>query len=77
MYYFFKQHEENFKEWRKSEYQGIPSLGVDFLKHLPKVEKRTGADISAPKADITGEKPSEPKSKFIPRIMRERHPKKK
>jgi superfamily II DNA or RNA helicase len=34
MHYFFKQHEENFKEWRKSEYQGIPSLGVDFLKHL-------------------------------------------
>ena len=34
MYYFFKQHEENFKEWRNSGYQGIPQVGVDFLKHL-------------------------------------------
>ena len=34
MYYFFKQYEENFKEWRKSGYQGIPDAGVDFLKHL-------------------------------------------
>jgi superfamily II DNA or RNA helicase len=34
MYYFFKQHELNFKEWRDSGYQGIPELGIDFLKHL-------------------------------------------
>lgn len=34
MHYFFKQHEENFKEWRNSGYQGIPDVGVDFLKHL-------------------------------------------
>lgn len=34
MHYFFKQHEENFKEWRRSGYQGIPQLGIDFLKHL-------------------------------------------
>lgn len=34
MYYFFKQHEENFKEWRNSGYKGIPDVGVDFLKHL-------------------------------------------
>lgn len=34
MHYFFKQHEENFKEWRNSGYGGIPPLGVDFLKHL-------------------------------------------
>lgn len=34
MYYFFKQHEENFKEWRDSGYKGIPELGIDFLKHL-------------------------------------------
>ena len=34
MYYFFKQHEENFKEWRNSGYQGIPDAGIDFLKHL-------------------------------------------
>lgn len=34
MHYFFKQHEENFKEWRNSGYQGIPQIGVDYLKHL-------------------------------------------
>ncbi|MEK7080573.1 MAG: DEAD/DEAH box helicase family protein [Patescibacteria group bacterium] len=34
MYYFFKQYEENFKEWRKSGYQGIPDAGIVFLKHL-------------------------------------------
>lgn len=34
MHYFFKQHEENFKEWRDSGYQGTPQLGIDFLKHL-------------------------------------------
>ncbi len=34
MHYFFKQHEENFKEWRNSGYQSIPDVGVDFLKHL-------------------------------------------
>ena len=34
MHYFFKQHEENFKEWRNSGYKGIPELGIDFLKHL-------------------------------------------
>lgn len=44
MYYFFKPHEENFKEWRKNGYQGIPENGVLFLKHLrspqfkPKIE---------------------------------------
>jgi len=34
MHYFFKQHEENFREWRNLGYQGIPDTGVDFLKHL-------------------------------------------
>jgi len=34
MHYFFKQHEENFKEWRSSRYQGIPQAGIDFLEHL-------------------------------------------
>jgi len=34
MHYFFKQHEENFKEWRNSGYQGISPIGVDYLKHL-------------------------------------------
>lgn len=33
MQYFFKQHEVNFKEWRKA-YEGIPDHGVAFLKHL-------------------------------------------
>lgn len=34
MHYYFKQHEENFKEWRNSGYDGIPDAGIDFLKHL-------------------------------------------
>lgn len=34
MHYFFKQHEENFKEWRNSGYPGISQIGVDYLKHL-------------------------------------------
>lgn len=34
MQYFFKQHEENFKEWKNSGYEGIPEKGIDFLKHL-------------------------------------------
>lgn len=34
MHYFFKQHEENFKEWKSSGYQGIPEEGIVFLKHL-------------------------------------------
>jgi len=34
MHYFFKQHEENFREWRNSDYKGIPQVGIDFLKHL-------------------------------------------
>ena len=33
MQYFFKQHEVNFKEWRKN-YDGIPDAGVAFLKHI-------------------------------------------
>ena len=33
MQYFFKQHEENFKEWRKK-YEGIPPAGAAYLKHL-------------------------------------------
>jgi len=34
MYYFFKQHEENFKEWRNSGYKGMPESGIEFLKNL-------------------------------------------
>lgn len=33
MQYFFKQHEANFKEWRRT-HDGIPDAGVAFLKHL-------------------------------------------
>ncbi|MDO8504052.1 MAG: DEAD/DEAH box helicase family protein, partial [bacterium] len=33
MQYFFKQHEANFKEWRKT-YECIPDQGIAFLKHL-------------------------------------------
>ena len=34
MHYFFKQHEENFKDWKKSGYQGIPDEAIVFLKNL-------------------------------------------
>lgn len=34
MYYFFKPHEENFKEWRKRGYEGIPETGQAFLKYI-------------------------------------------
>ncbi|OHA20030.1 MAG: hypothetical protein A2W65_03975 [Candidatus Taylorbacteria bacterium RIFCSPLOWO2_02_50_13] len=34
MQYFFRKHEENFKEWRNAGYQGIPPFGAEFLKHL-------------------------------------------
>lgn len=33
MQYFFRQHEANFKEWRKT-YDGIPEAGVAFLKNI-------------------------------------------
>lgn len=44
MQYFFKQHEENFEEWRRSGYKGIPDSAIDFLKFInsnhfkPKIE---------------------------------------
>jgi len=34
MHYFFKPHEENFREWVKSEFIGMPELGVAFLKYI-------------------------------------------
>lgn len=34
MQYFFKPHEENFKEWVKSGFVEIPDTGIAFLKHL-------------------------------------------
>lgn len=34
MHYFFKPHEENFKDWVKSGFVGIPDSGIAFLKHL-------------------------------------------
>lgn len=33
MQYFFKKHEANFEEWRKT-YEGIPDAGTAFLKHI-------------------------------------------
>jgi len=34
MYYFFKPHEANFREWRRTGYQGISETGAAFLKYL-------------------------------------------
>jgi len=34
MYYSFKPHEENFKEWVRSGFIGTPETGIAFLKHL-------------------------------------------
>lgn len=34
MFYSFRQHEENFKQWVKSGFSGIPPEGITFLKHL-------------------------------------------
>lgn len=34
MQYFFKSHEENFKEWRKKGYEGLAELGIAFLKNI-------------------------------------------
>ena len=34
MYYSFKLHEENFREWIKSGFIGIPEAGITFLKYL-------------------------------------------
>jgi len=34
MHYFFKPHEANFREWRRTGYQGISETGAAFLKYL-------------------------------------------
>src|SRR3990167_6352555 len=34
MHYFFKPHEENFREWVRSGYIGMPETGIAFLKYL-------------------------------------------
>jgi len=34
MHYFFKPHEENFREWVKSGFEGIPEEGKDFLEYI-------------------------------------------
>lgn len=49
MQYFFKQHEENFKDWRKSSYPGIPDSAVAFLKHI-------NSSSFKPKLDLFNEK---------------------
>ena len=45
MRYFFKTHEENFREWRKSGFPGIPDAGVEFLKHLRSKHFRPALDL--------------------------------
>jgi hypothetical protein len=34
MYYFFKPHEENFREWMRSGFIGVPEVGIAFLRYL-------------------------------------------
>ena len=34
MHYFFRPHEENFREWINSKFEGIPEAGQAFLKHI-------------------------------------------
>src|SRR3989338_2703404 len=34
MHYFFKPHKENFREWVKTGFIGIPDTGIAFLKYL-------------------------------------------
>src|SRR3972149_6377522 len=34
MHYFFKPHKENFREWVRSGYIGMPETGIAFLKYL-------------------------------------------
>ncbi len=45
MRYFFKPHENNFKEWRKGGYQGIPEAGAEFLRHLRSPSFRPKIDL--------------------------------
>lgn len=49
MHYFFKPHEQNFKEWRAQGYPGIPATGAEFLRHLRSERFR-------PKVDLWNEK---------------------
>src|SRR3989344_9396203 len=49
MQYFFKQHEENFKEWRRSGYRGIKDEAIAFLKHI-------NSPAFKPKLDLFNEK---------------------
>lgn len=45
MQYFFKQHEENFREWRNAGYKGIPDAGIDFLRHINSKHFRPKLDL--------------------------------
>ena len=49
MQYFFKQHEENFREWRKNGYRGIKDEAIAFLKHI-------NSPSFKPKLDLFNEK---------------------
>lgn len=46
MYYFFKPHEQNFREWRAgAKYEGIPAEGAAFLQHLRSKHFRPKVDL--------------------------------
>lgn len=49
MYYFFKQHEENFREWVRSGFIGIPEAGIAFLKHLTSPHFKPKMDLFSDK----------------------------
>lgn len=49
MFYFFKAHEENFNEWRKAGYPGLPDAAVQFLKHLRSPHFKPAMDLWNPK----------------------------
>lgn len=41
MHYSFKLHEENFKDWVKSGFVGIPEPGIAYLKNLTSPHLKT------------------------------------
>jgi len=49
MYYFFKSHEANFREWVKTEFQGIPEKGIAFSRHI-------SSSLFKPKMELFSEK---------------------
>lgn len=49
MYYFFKPHEQNFKEWVRSAFIGIPDAGIVFLKHLSSTQFKPNMELFSDK----------------------------